>query len=177
MSIAFPRLSGSAWKQIILWSIFLTLIGCKSTKIESSWVSQPIRVDGTMADWHDRPLTFFEDERLSVGIANDSANMYLLLRTNNLMFISGIRRAGITLWLDPKGGKDKKQAIFYQGGPDRTAMQKAGLVEHARNPERAGDRRFNRGPPDSISQSKFMYIDKSYYLEKNIDPDGCSDRK
>jgi len=174
MDMTYPHLSGAAWRQIVLWSIFLTLIGCKSTKIESSWVSQPMRIDGSVGDWHDRPLAFFEKERLSVGIANDSTNLYLLLRTNNLAFIRGIRQEGITLWLDSKGGKDKKRAIFYQGGPDRTEMEKAGLSERPANTERTGDRRFEGRMPtiDSMPRERFSFIDENYYLEKNINPDG-----
>jgi hypothetical protein len=173
MAITFPRLSGLACRQIILWSIFLTLIGCKSTKIESIWTAQPMHIDSSAADWHNLPLTFFEDERLSVGFANDSSNLYVLLRTSNLEFIRGVRRAGITLWLDAKGGKDKTRGVFYQGGPDPKAMEKAGLVDHTMHAARIGDRPFMRNmPSDSMPQSRFEYIDESYYLEKNIDPDG-----
>lgn len=174
MAITFPRLSGSAWRQIALWSIFLTLIGCKSTDIASNWTAQPMQIDGSASDWHNIPLTFFEDERISVGLANDSADMYMLLRTSNVTLIRGIRRAGITLWLDAKGGKDKKKGIFYQGGPDRKEMEKAGLVEHnTMNATRIGDRPFMKNMPnDSMPHVRFSYIDKSYYLEKNIDPQG-----
>ncbi len=173
MAKIFSDLSGSTWRQIILWSIFLTLIGCKSTKVESSWAAQPMQIDGSASNWRDLPLTFFEDERLSIGFANDSTNMYILLRTSNLSFIRGVRRAGITLWLDAKGGKDKTRAVFYQGGPDPKAMQKAGLVDHTINAARIGDRPFMKNMlSDSMPHERFSYIDESYYLEKNIDPDG-----
>ena len=73
------------------WLLFflapLAVSGCKSTEVPCSWAVQPMQIDGSAMDWSSRSLTLFEDQKLSVGIINDSANMYILLRTNDLAFI------------------------------------------------------------------------------------------
>jgi hypothetical protein len=117
-------------KRIFIWifynvEIFLsfivlsTIIGCSQNTLEmqSNWTPELIEIDGYLYDWTDKPMTYFKDEEVSLGILNDNENLYVLFCFRNDQWAQLIRMGGVTLWFDNKGEKNKDFGIRYKGGP------------------------------------------------------------
>jgi hypothetical protein len=104
--------------------------GCssKTTEMQSHWSADSIKVDGQVEDWSNTPLTYFEDEQVSLGLRNDDENLYILFRTKSQTWERLIRTSGLTMWLDETGGKKKDFGIRYIGGLSLSEMQKTGIV-------------------------------------------------
>jgi hypothetical protein len=77
----------------------------KDAKLNSRWKNAEIVVDGDAADWSGS-LTYWEKEKLALGVQNDESYLYLCLQPDR----QTQRRAmmfGFTIWLDSTA-QDKK---------------------------------------------------------------------
>lgn len=101
------------WLALVLFS--LALSNCSLLRIESSWKQRDIVIDGIGGDWLGAKY-YFEDYALSVGLINDEKYLYVSIITENPMVRAQIMRQGLTVWLDPKGGKNKTFGIQYPLG-------------------------------------------------------------
>jgi hypothetical protein len=91
-------------------------IGCRSAlKLESNWRSRDLSIDGKSDDWIGVKY-YFEDVSVSVGLINDDRHLYVSMITENRLVIGQIMMQGLTLWLDPKGGKEKTFGIKFPLG-------------------------------------------------------------
>ena len=125
---ALPALRPTGGTALAL-GIALTLLfgGCrKSTEIASQWATKPLMADGAVSDWSGMAATRLEVKQISVIIANDSANMYVLVRFRDPMWARMIRRSGLTLWLTPKGQDEDYFMLRYKGGPSAAELRKLG---------------------------------------------------
>ena len=123
-------------KRIFVWlfynaAIFVsliglsTIIGCSDNimEMESYWTPESIEIDAQLDDWADKPMTYFKDEEVSLGILNDNENLYVLLGFRNDQWAQLIRMGGVTLWFDKNREKKKNYGIRYKGGPPPAEMQ------------------------------------------------------
>jgi hypothetical protein len=108
-------------KTMILTSAFILILllftGGQSKDSSVRWADNKIASDGQIDDWGEIPLNYFEDEQVTLGLSNDSTNLYILFRFNKIEWTHVIRMSGLTLWVDPKGKKKKEFGIRYRGGP------------------------------------------------------------
>jgi hypothetical protein len=75
------------------------------------------RMDGNAGDWSESPLEYgLEKENISLGVRNDSSNLYLLLRFSDEEWARRISTFGLTLWMDREEKKGKTFGIRYGGG-------------------------------------------------------------
>jgi len=91
---------------------------CATTRTyqaRSQWPKTPIKVDGMTDDWRGA-LAFVEDGDVSLGFHNDQNNLYICLLVANETTRNQIMRGGLTVWFDPKGGKEKTAGIRYPAG-------------------------------------------------------------
>jgi len=98
-------------------AIVLSGFGCKSSETPSTWVSVPPATNGEIGEWTDLPTTYYEEEEAVLGFANDSSFLYLHFRTRDPKWAETIRVAGLTVYLDPDGGKSKDFYVKFRGGP------------------------------------------------------------
>jgi len=99
-------------------------IGCLAAeKVTTHWASQPVQVDGDGSDWENYPIKFFRDQEISIGLANDSTNIYVLMRFRDPQWMRTIRMTGLNLYFDNKGGKKKRFTLTYRGGPDPSQLR------------------------------------------------------
>jgi hypothetical protein len=161
----------------ILPVAFLVLLlpyGCKTEEIPSSWTNQPITVDGNADDWSELPAYLFEKEGATVGICNDSVNLYLMLRLSDARKSMMIKREGLTIWLDDSGKKNKDFMIRFRGGPS--------LAEFADSSDTLGQRgRWMRhefeGPEGGLGREPrdpFTCYIKDRIVENAIATDGSN---
>ncbi len=114
----------SVFLLILVFSFFIQ-ISCSTLELESTWKDRDIVLDGKDGDWLGAKY-YFEGLYVSVGLINDEQHLYVSMMTENPMFRSQIMRQGLTVWLDPKGGKNKTFGIKYplgrQGGEQEGEM-------------------------------------------------------
>lgn len=135
--------------------------GCKNSTIPAQWTSTAITVDGQSSDWSELRTTYFEDEQVVLGIANDSSRLYILFRFKELQWARAIRMSGLTFWFDPKGGKDKKIMLSYNGGP---------ALDELRNREPSDHERLARNmPPEFTERGDQMMREREPQLQIMIE--------
>jgi hypothetical protein len=112
-----PTIRGGLFR--LLTPLFLALVpsaipGCATTmNLPGHWNDQRIVVDGRNSDWD---ITYLiDDNKLVVGLVNDSDFVYLMLATNERGLAMSMMR-GLTVWFDPKGGSDKTFGLRYPVG-------------------------------------------------------------
>ncbi|MDE3056718.1 MAG: hypothetical protein KGJ59_02005 [Bacteroidota bacterium] len=98
------------------FSALLYLSGCSSTTlVRSGWDNHEIVVDGKENDWHDSTL-YLPDDQVSVGIRNDSSDVYVIFKTTSRQQSFQFFGLGFTVWFDPAGGDDKQFGIHFPLG-------------------------------------------------------------
>jgi len=79
------------------------------------WRDREIAVDGKLDDWGDLvgELDTREDTAARVGIANDGEALYLGLETSDPNLVRLVSHRGLTVWVDPKGGREHVAGIRF----------------------------------------------------------------
>jgi hypothetical protein len=96
--------------------------GCNNTTLQSSW-RQPISLNTTAdSTWENSRKYSFENESLVIGFQNDADFLYVFLGTSNKETQMKIERAGVTVWFDGKGGKEKSFGIQYPVKMEKPTM-------------------------------------------------------
>ena len=111
---------------VIGLSSLLAVSGCASVKqIESSPVTTDVIIDGSAEDWAGALRLFEGESGVSIGVRNDAEAIYVALVVRDQAKLRQIMRAGLTLWFDPDGGKDRIFGIAYPLSPE--GMDRSGL--------------------------------------------------
>ena len=105
----------SPW--ILLAGFLLVLTACGTLDVASVWSDAGITIDGLTDDWRGR-LYDVKDTGVSFGVQNDDRFVYVCLRAADRRAAAQILRAGLIVWFDPKGGKDKVLGVHYPLEPD-----------------------------------------------------------
>jgi len=94
----------------------LVLDGCAHSRVQSRWTSSPPVVDGEIGDWAD-PIEYyvFDEERISLSVRNDADALYLMFFTRDPALTRVLQFAGVTIWIDPEGGKNQDLSIHFKG--------------------------------------------------------------
>ncbi len=148
-------------------------VEAKTMEVKTSWAVGPVEIDGSLAEWKEMPTTFFEEERLILGISNDADNLYLFLRTDDARLIRTIRMTGIKLWIDSKAKKKKDMSFHYRGGPTMVEIKEAGIIDTSQFGKRMNDENFQRRMEMSREAGdNIILTDKELELEESIPVDG-----
>jgi len=100
--------------------------------VASRWKDRDIRIDATIADW---PELTGVARNISVGAANDSLDLYLAIATSDPQQRRQLAITGLTLWLDPAGGRKETYGIRIPGAglpsrPGRAGGPRPGAAGH-----------------------------------------------
>ncbi len=149
-----------AWMGIaaVCGGITLFIAGCGLIEIGSAWRDREITIDGADpgAEW-ENARHYFKEEKVTLGLMNDGDYMYLRISTRDRATQAKLMQ-GLTIWLNPKGNKNKYFGIRYPMG--RSAQyaaavrkQDGGQTEGGRVPEgdappKDGDDGPQGQPPD-----------------------------
>ncbi len=100
--------------RLVLFVAGIGIGGCAATmNLPSHWTDHKIVVDGRNGEWD---ITYLiDDNKLVVGLLNDSNYVYLMLATNDRPLAMSMMR-GLTVWFDPKGETNKSFGIRYPLG-------------------------------------------------------------
>ncbi len=140
-------------------------------KISSHKIDRTITVDGKGTDWEGLPMTFFEDDKMSIGIAHTDEFLYFLLKTRDDRTARMIRGQGLKIWLDKNGKKKRTCGLIFTGGPkidfskrNRPDQDRDGELERRR--QDFSERNNNAG-------DRLIFIDEDNYVyEAEIAADG-----
>jgi hypothetical protein len=103
------------WTFLIILTLSFLHSGCSTLQLESTWKDRDITMDGKGGDWLGAKY-YFEESAVSMGLINDQKYLYVSMMTENPMIRAQIMRQGLTVWLDPKGGKNKSFGIKFPLG-------------------------------------------------------------
>ena len=87
--------------------------GC-GEKIESTWKTQFLTIDGNSQDWEGLPLQYQEDMKIVYGIVNDDATVNVVIRFNDERLARMFSMRGFTLWLNDEDSENKLIGIHYR---------------------------------------------------------------
>ncbi len=96
--------------------LFLTTVTSgKETQLNSIWKQAEIKVDGDESEWSGS-MYYLDEEKVGLGLQNDTNNLYIIIKATDRNTQLQIMRAGLTIWLDAKGKKEKTLGIHYPIG-------------------------------------------------------------
>jgi hypothetical protein len=89
--------------------------GCGRANLNCAWQATAITVDGRSAEWSS-PWYSLADDRIALSVTNDEDFLYLGLAPSGFDVQAQMMQGGITVWLDPSGGKRRDFGIRYPLG-------------------------------------------------------------
>ena len=108
---------------MVLFLLLAPVLWCKDVNLKSLWRKSEIMVDGKESEWSGS-IYYLEEQKIGLGLQNDSANLYLVVKATDRNTQLQIMRRGLTVWLDAKGKKNKTLGIHYPIG-----MQEYGIPD------------------------------------------------
>jgi hypothetical protein len=123
------------------------LNGCREpVEFQSKWLDKRIVIDGDDTDWADYPYFYDKKSQSSLGLYNDSENIYIHFQTMDREIQKEIERMGLTIWFNEQGGKEKELGLsFAMGGLPRRFDLRSGRDSDMPGPP--------PGMPEEISAS------------------------
>ncbi len=110
-------------QKLFLIAITLLLISNYSPAqdIHSLKLKTAVTIDGSPDEWP-QPFNYYNGEtKLQYRIANDSSNIYVCFKVTDEPAQMKMMRAGINVWLDPKGKKKETTGINFPMKQDHTS--------------------------------------------------------
>jgi len=113
-----PRSSVRPVRWILIAALAWVIIPAAASarpEIASHWRDREITVDGQDAEWSEA-RTYVKDAKMSIAAFNDDEYLYLCIMTNDQQVLRQAMMQGLTIWLDPDGGKDKEFGVRFPIG-------------------------------------------------------------
>jgi hypothetical protein len=79
---------------------------------------QPITIDGSIADWKDVPLQYFEKGPRVTAIAHDGRFLYVHFRFSDLSLARRVLHSGAIVWINGEGDHEASFGLRYRGTPE-----------------------------------------------------------
>jgi hypothetical protein len=95
--------------------LLFSIAGCNESVIKSIWRQADQNNTISISD-DSRPMIYFEEQKIGVGFQNDADNLYIMLKTSDRGMQQKVMRAGLTIWLDSKGKKNKAFGVHFPLG-------------------------------------------------------------
>lgn len=109
-------------KRIWIWALMTVTMSCGgSMKFTADRHQASVIVDGHADEWT-TGLQFIEDEKLFLGIRQDSDYLYLVIMPQDRMTGMQMLMGGFTVWFDPKGGKNRILGVKFPLAPEGGIM-------------------------------------------------------
>jgi hypothetical protein len=131
------------------FALAIMAAGCNKITMNADWKDRDIVVDGDHIDWSNILYTI-ESKGVSIGVMNDSSNLYICLVPGDRSLEQQMTRGGMTLWLDSGGGKKKTFGIRYPlgmaGGMPLGGTGSPEFQGPGGDPQAGGDRGLDPAP-------------------------------
>lgn len=145
-------------------------IGCIRLEMNSKWLDRNITIDGSDAEW-ENAKAYVEKANASIGAFNDGEFLYLCLISMDRRIEGQILGRGLTVWLDPKGGRDKSFGIHFPLGFHGMGANPYGSAWKSPTPDEGTqpggtDREFSESVEDTTGR---MFRDSRNIMETQTD--------
>lgn len=136
MTIRQQTKMGMGKVYIIILSV-ICISGCAAHKVTSQWRAHAIVADGSEVEWPPTPQFYDESKQVSIRLSNDDDSVQVCFATRDRDLKVALATEGISVWLDPDGGKNKVVGIYVPGGRShfRFAEKGANGDRSAKSPE------------------------------------------
>ncbi len=166
------RLKQNAIKIVLLFSIVFQG-GCSVNKVACHWRGYDIVANGYENEWQGSPQYYDKKRQLAIRVTNDVEALFLCVSTSDKALKKRIRMSGLTVWLDPQGGKEQIFGIHLLGGdtkrPDRGSGPGAGAFRPA--DDRGRPEENEQKPPfsETLEELEISYWGATGPLKMRID--------
>jgi hypothetical protein len=130
----------------------LIFSGCSPALVSPlTWQSTPVVADGKLTEWK-APLRFYDsNSKLNYVVTNDKENLYICIRIPDEQSQMKIMRAGMDIWIDTTGKKNKQVGISFP------------LPAKARSSEEGSENRseYKRGEKGNTGRWRKKLLDES----------------
>lgn len=157
-----PFTSSKWWLPTLLSGSFFLFSCSHKLAPEGHYQSTPIVTDGKTDDWP-IPLRFSNGSRtLQYNVTNDDNNIYICVSSKEAATQLRILRSGMTIWLDPKGEKNKTMALYFPIGkqPDPERYSSRNSKTNGRNSKATGS--------DVSAREAELLLQSNYYNTKGF---------
>ena len=100
---------------VFLLTMPLFFAGCGDMKIESTWMQNPITLDGDGFEWPASGLVYVEDIRGVIGASNSDSVLSVMFRFRDDRTARKAMMGGVTVWWSRSGEKSKDIGVRYAG--------------------------------------------------------------
>jgi hypothetical protein len=132
----------------------LMIVACQETNLQSNWRTPEISSNNPDTAWVRTSTYSWKDENILLGLQNDADRLIILLKTRDRATQATILRAGLTVWLDPTGKKNKSFGIHYP-----TSRQT--------RPEMPAKGQRPAGNPDEMIKQQILMPDTMEIIKRN----------
>jgi hypothetical protein len=145
----------------------------KNVELTSRPVPQAVKVDGLISEWPEGALSYLDDQEITVGMCNDTQNVYIMLCSRKPEVARLIRMTGVTVYLDSKGEKQKDFYVKLVAGPTREQIQTvSGQTGSDSTREITPEMRDRMRQREANYKPEFLCFQKDVIAEKPIPMDG-----
>jgi hypothetical protein len=96
--------------------LFVFQGGCAANKMDCPWRNDNIIANGHENEWKGAPQYYDKDQQLAIWVTSDAEALYLCVSTSDKMLKRKLHRTGLSVWVDPKGGKEQIFGIHLPSG-------------------------------------------------------------
>jgi hypothetical protein len=101
---------------LVLTTVIVSLLACSSNgekmSIHSTWVADPVVIDGKVSEWQSRQSTI-EGNNIAAAVMNDSKSIYICIVSGNENFNRQAFMQGFTLWFKHRSLKSAKLGVRF----------------------------------------------------------------
>lgn len=161
----------------VVWSIAVIAGGgCATQKeVAGHWRGHEIVANGSDDEWQDdSPQYYNEKQHITVRVINDAQTLSLTVSTRDQALQRQLRMAGLTVWFDPQGGKEKVFGLHLPAAASAHSEPPGnGGLPPSGAPRRPGDSE-DRPPArptalEPLRQIEITYSNTTGPLEMRID--------
>lgn len=158
------------WLAVAMGLILMNLFnsGCAPQNINSVWTREKIVANGTEDEWGEAPQYYDADRSVMIRVRDGNEAIYLCFSTTDDALARQLAMSGLTLWIDPLGGKDKTFGIHLpkiERGKHRKKTGDLGSGSVAATDSGKGHRQPTIKMPDTL---KMTYSDATGPIEMSL---------
>ncbi len=142
---------------LCLFVVVSLLAGCTGARAPSQLRSHDIDPNGLDDEWTGTPQYYDKEKQVVVKIMNDDDSIYICFSANDRELKKMLMASGLTVWIDPEGGKERKYGVRLAMKPGRRPTEFSGKNREGMTREER-DRMNREGPPPFKAPEKLEVI-------------------
>ncbi len=141
------------------------LAGCSGAKVASRRRSVEIETNGSDDEWPGTPQYYDKEKHVAIKIMNDDDSIYICFAAYDRELKKKLMTSGLTVWIDPEGGKERKYGVRLSMKPRRRPKKFSGenqgrmtKEDRERMKKEFRERMSKEGPPPFKAPEKLEVV-------------------